>query len=296
MPAHHHIGRGGFAVARQDEERGAAGEERRVQAQVGGAAVAVALQVAVTPGLRLGQSLMRVAKRMRLFLDGQSEFNGLEHAFAPARREAARDERIWRLEGLKVPQKQPKRSRLWLNDGSCIRLRPEYPGHVWSYDFVEGRTHDGRKFRILSVIDEASRECVALPVARRLRSEDVLAALAELFVTRGPPAHIRSDNGPEFIATAVQEWLARVGVKTLYITPGSPWENGYCESFNGSLRDELLDGEIFYSLAEAKILIEAWRRHYNTIRPHSSLGYQPPPHPSGFVAQFLSLKAPDRTN
>jgi len=187
-----------------------------------------------------------------------------------------RAERIWRLEGLKVPQKHPKRSRLWLNDGSCIRLRPEYPGHVWSYDFVEGRTHDGRKFRILSVIDEASRECVALPVARRLRSEDVLAALAELFVTRGPPAHIRSDNGSEFIATAVQEWLARVGVKTLYITPGSPWENGYCESFNGSLRDELLDGEIFYSLAEAKILIEAWRRHYNTIRPHSSLGYQPP--------------------
>ena len=107
-----------------------------------------------------------------------------------------RVERIWRREGLKVPQKQPKRGRLWLNDGSCIRLRPEYPGHVWSYDFVEGRTHDGRKFRILSIIDEASRECLALPVARRLRSEDVLAALAELFVTRGPPAHIRSDNGP----------------------------------------------------------------------------------------------------
>ncbi|AZI35202.1 IS3 family transposase [Caenibius tardaugens NBRC 16725] len=187
-----------------------------------------------------------------------------------------RVERIWRREGLKVPQKQPKRGRLWLNDGSCIRLRPEYPGHVWSYDFVEGRTHDGRKFRILSIIDEASRECLALPVARRLRSEDVLAALAELFVTRGPPAHIRSDNGPEFIANAVQQWLARIGVKTLYITPGSPWENGYCESFNGSMRDELLNGEIFYTLAEAEILIEAWRRHYNTVRPHSSLGYRPP--------------------
>lgn len=117
---------------------------------------------------------------------------------------------------------------------------------------------------------------MALPVARKLKSDDVLAALAELFVTRGPPAHIRSDNGPEFIATAVQEWLAKFGVKTLYITPGSPWENGYCESFNGSLRDELLNGEIFYSLAEARILIEAWRRHYNTIRPHSSLGYRPP--------------------
>ncbi|HWW59338.1 MAG TPA: IS3 family transposase [Sphingopyxis sp.] len=187
-----------------------------------------------------------------------------------------RVERIWRREGLKVPQRQPKRGRLWLNDGSCIRLRPEYPGHVWSYDFVEGRTHDGRKYRILSIIDEASRECLALPVARKLKSDDVLAALAELFVTRGPPAHIRSDNGPEFIATAVQQWLAQIGVKTLYITPGSPWENGYCESFNGSLRDELLNGEIFYSLAEARILIEAWRRHYNTVRPHSSLGYRPP--------------------
>lgn len=187
-----------------------------------------------------------------------------------------RVERIWRREGLKVPQRQPKRGRLWLNDGSCIRLRPEYPGHVWSYDFVEGRTHDGRKYRILSIIDEASRECLALPVARKLRSDDVLAALADLFVTRGPPAHIRSDNGPEFIATAVQQWLAQIGVKTLYITPGSPWENGYCESFNGSLRDELLNGEIFYSLAEARILIEAWRRHYNTVRPHSSLGYRPP--------------------
>jgi transposase InsO family protein len=187
-----------------------------------------------------------------------------------------RVERIWRREGLKVPQRQPKRGRLWLNDGSCIRLRPEYPGHVWAYDFVEGRTHDGRKFRILAIIDEASRECMALLVARRIRSPDVLAILADLFVIHGPPAHIRSDNGPEFVATAVKGWLAQIGVQTLYITPGSPWENGYCESFNGSLRDELLNGEIFYSLAEAQILIEAWRRHYNTVRPHSSLGYRPP--------------------
>lgn len=134
-----------------------------------------------------------------------------------------RVERIWRREGLKVPQKQPKRSRLWLNEGSCIRLRPEYPGHVWSYDFVEGRTHDRRKVRIISIIDEAIRECLALPTARRLKSEDVLSVLAELFVTRGPPAHIRSDNGPEFIAKAVQSWLASVGVQTLYITPSSPW-------------------------------------------------------------------------
>jgi putative transposase len=187
-----------------------------------------------------------------------------------------RVERIWRREGLKVPQKQPKRGRLWLNDGSCIRLRPEYPGHVWAYDFVEGRTHDGRKFRILTIIDEASRECLALIVARQLRHEDVLAALADLFIARGPPANIRSDNGSEFIATAVQKWLAQIGVTTLYIAPGSPWENGYNESFNGSLRDELLNGEIFYSLTEARILIEAWRRHYNTVRPHSSLGYRAP--------------------
>ena len=165
-----------------------------------------------------------------------------------------RVERIWRREGLKVPQRQPKRGRLWLNDGSCIRLRPEYPGHVWAYDFVEGRTHDGRKFRILTIIDEASRECLALIVARQLKHEDVLAALADLFISRGPPAHIRSDNGSEFIATAVQKWLGQIGVKTLYIAPGSPWENGYNESFNGSLRDELLNGEIFYSLREAQIV------------------------------------------
>lgn len=130
--------------------------------------------------------------------------------------------------------------------------------------------------RILTIIDEASRECLALIVARQLKHDDVLAALADLFVSRGPPAHIRSDNGSEFIATAVQKWLGQNGVKTLYITPGSPWENGDNESFNGSLRDELLNGEILYSLAEDRVLIGAWRRHYNTVRPHSSLGYRPP--------------------
>ena len=178
--------------------------------------------------------------------------------------------------GAKVPQKQPKRGRLWLNDGSCIRLRPEYPGHVWAYDFVESRTHDGRKFRILTIIDEASRECLALIVGRRLRHEDVLAALAELFIARGPPGNIRSDNGSEFIATAVQKWLAQFSVKTLYIIPASPWENCYNGSFNGSHRDEPLNREIFYTLTEARVLIEAWRRHYNTVRPHSSLDYRPP--------------------
>ena len=184
--------------------------------------------------------------------------------------------RIWRREGLKVPMKQPKRGRLWLNDGSCIRLRPQHKGHVWSYDFVQDRTHDGKVFRMLCVIDECTRECLAIRVERRLNSKIVEEVLFELFLQHGPPEHIRSDNGPEFIAKALREWLGRIGVKTLYITPASPWENGYCESFNSKLRDELLAREIFYDLREAKALIEGWRYHYNTARPHSSLGYKPP--------------------
>jgi putative transposase len=187
-----------------------------------------------------------------------------------------RVERIWRREGLKVPARQPKRGRLWFNDGSCIRLRPEHPNHVWSYDFVEDRTHDGRKYRMLNVIDEFTRECIAIRVNRKLKAVDVIDVLSDLFILRGVPSHIRSDNGPEFIAKALRDWIAAVGAKTAYIMPGSPWENGYCESFNSKLRDELLNGEIFYTLKEAKIIIEQWRRHYNTIRPHSSLGYKPP--------------------
>ena len=159
-----------------------------------------------------------------------------------------RVERIWRREGLKVPAKQPKRGRLWLNDGSCIRLRPEHPNHVWSYDFVEDRTHDGRKFRMLNVIDEFTHECLAIRVARKLKAIDVIDVLSDLFILRGVPGHIRSDNGPEFVAKAVQDWITAVGAKTAYIAPGSPWENGYVESFNARLRDELLDGEIFYTL------------------------------------------------
>lgn len=155
-------------------------------------------------------------------------------------------ERIWRREGLKVPQRQPKRRRLWLNDGSCVRLRPEYPNHVWSYDFVEDRTHNGRKFRMLSVIDEFTRECLAIRIGRRLRSSDVIDVLSDLFILRGVPGHVRSDNGPEFAARAVRDWIAAVGARTAFIEPGSPWENGYCESFNAKLRDELLNGEIFY--------------------------------------------------
>ena len=187
-----------------------------------------------------------------------------------------RVQRIWRREGLKVPQKQPKRGRLWLNDGSCVRLRAERANHVWSYDFVEDRTHDRRKFRMLCVIDEFTREALAIRVKRRLNSTDVLETLADLMILRGPPADGRSDNGPEFIAIALRAWIAAVGSQTVYIEPGSPWENGYCESFNSKLRDELLNGEMFFSLAEAQVMIEAWRRHFNTVRPHSSLNYQPP--------------------
>jgi len=187
-----------------------------------------------------------------------------------------RVERIWRQEGLKVPQRQPKRRRLWLNDGSCIRLRPLRRDHVWSYDFVMIRTSDGRAVRILVIIDEYTRECLKIVVARRLNSTDVLEALWELFLSRGVPEHIRSDNGPEFAAKSVRNWLERVGVKTLFIEPGSPWENGYVESFNGKMRDELLNREEFETLLEAKVLIERWRREYNQVRPHSSLNYLPP--------------------
>jgi len=187
-----------------------------------------------------------------------------------------RVERIWRQEGLKVPQKQPKRKRLWLADGSAVRLRPTHKDHVWAYDFVFTRTHDGRLLKLLTMVDEYTRECLTIDVARSMTSEHLLSRLAELMVYRGVPDHIRSDNGPEFTAHAVRDWLARVGVKTLFIEPGSPWENGYCESFNGKLRDELLNREIFYTVREAQVVIGNWRREYNTVRPHSSLGYRPP--------------------
>ena len=187
-----------------------------------------------------------------------------------------RVERIWRQEGLKVPAKQPKRGQLWLNDGSIVRLKPAFPKHVWSYDFMHDRTHNGVPFRILNVIDEYTRECLTVKVARRMTHKDVLEVLLDLFLEQGVPVHIRSDNGSEFIAQRVRRFLSRLDVKPLFIEPGSPWENGYIESFNGKMRDELLSREIFYSLKEAQILIEMWRMHYNTVRPHSSLGYRPP--------------------
>jgi transposase InsO family protein len=199
-----------------------------------------------------------------------------------------RVERIWRQEGLKMPKKQPKRGRLWLNDSSCIRLRPEHKNHVWSYDFVTARTADGRAFKMLTIIDEYTRECLAILVERRLTSVDVIDKLYELFLFRGVPEHIRSDNGPEFTAKAICQWLGRMGVKTLFIEPGSPWENGYIESFNGKLRDELLNREIFTTLTEAKVLIADWRKEYNQVRPHSAKGYKPPA-PEDKMLETLTL-------
>lgn len=194
-----------------------------------------------------------------------------------------RVERIWRREGLKVPMKQPKRSRLWFNDGSCVRLRPERANHVWSYDFVHHRTHDGRAFRTLNVIDEFTRECLAIRVKRKLNALDVVDTLTDLFIIRGVPDFVRSDNGPEFVAQSVRDWIDAVGARGAFIEPGSPWENGYVESFNARFRDELLNGEVFFTLQEAQILIEDWRTHYNTVRPHSALGYRPPA-PESLVA------------
>jgi transposase InsO family protein len=206
---------------------------------------------------------------------------------------AKRVQRIWRAEGLKVPARQPKRGRLWLADGSCVRLRPSHRNHVWSYDFVFERTSDGRVIKLLCVIDEFSRECLAIRVGRTFTASDVLYALADLFLTYGIPEHIRSDNGPEFIATAVRSWLADLSVTTLFIEPGSPWENGYVESFNGKLRDELLNREVFHTLEEAQILTGWWRREYNHLRPHSSLGGRPPAPQTVLPAEFsLAQYAP----
>ena len=202
-----------------------------------------------------------------------------------------RVQRIWRREGLKVPQKQRSRRRLWRNDGSCVRLRPERPNQVWSYDFVSDRTEEGRKLRILTLLDEYTRECLALPVRRRMGCRQVIETLSEVMLWRGIPEHIRSDNGPEFIARELRQWLSNLGTGTLYIEAGSPWENGYCESFNGKLRDECLNGEIFYSLKEAQIVIGQWRQQYNTVRPHSALGYRSPA-PGAYSPVWMPVSQP----
>ncbi len=185
--------------------------------------------------------------------------------------------RLWREEGLKVPNKQRKRRRLsGTSENGCTRRRAEHKDHVWSYDFVMDATEDGRRLKMMPVVDEYTRECLALEVERSITAEDVVRTLAALFEERGEPAFIRSDNGPEFIAVAVKRWLAASRVKTLYIEPGSPWENAYAETFISRFGDELLKREEFSSLLEAKVLVEEYRNHYNHQRPHSALGYRTP--------------------
>ncbi len=189
--------------------------------------------------------------------------------------------RLWRQQGLKVPRRRTKKRRLGSSKNGCIRLRPEHRNHVWAWDFIHDRTQDGRSLKWLTVVDEYTRECLALEVGRRMPSRDVIARLTAMMKCRGAPRHMRSDNGPEFIAQAIRKWLSEAGVATLYIEPGAPWENGYAESFNSKVRDELLAREEFTSLLEARVLGRQWREDYNTRRPHSSLGYQTP---SAFAA------------
>lgn len=187
-----------------------------------------------------------------------------------------RVERIWREQGLRVPKKQPKKKRLFLNDGSVVRLRAEHPNHVWSYDFVEDQLTNGKRLRWLNIIDEYTRECLVSIPASSWRGSAVIEVLSSIMAFRSAPEYIRSDNGPEFVAKKLRNWLEAVNVQTAYIEPGSPWENGYVESFNSRMRDEFLNITLFDTFKEAKLLTRMWVNEYNTVRPHSSLGYKPP--------------------
>lgn len=206
--------------------------------------------------------------------------------------------RLWKREKMQVPRKQHRRRRIWGgSENSCVRHRAAHKDHVWSYDFLSERTEDGRQLRLLAVIDEYTRECLAIEVARSFTSQDVIGVLQYLFAVRGAPQHIRSDNGPEFVSKAVCRWLDRADVKTLFIAKGSPWENGYVESFNGKLRDELLNRELFLSLEEARWVIDRWRLDYNHHRLHSALDYQTP---AAFAAGcvlpgFATLNPPEHS-
>jgi len=184
--------------------------------------------------------------------------------------------RLWRREGLKVPPKKRKRRRLGTSANGCHRRQAEHRDHVWAWDFVFDRTTSGSTLKWLSVVDEYTRECLALKVDRSITSEDVIDTLAELFAMRGVPKCIRSDNGPEFVARAIRQWTEQLAIEILYIEPGSPWQNGYAESFHSRLRDEFLATEVFESVAAARKLTQAWRDDYNHHRPHSSLGYEAP--------------------
>lgn len=185
--------------------------------------------------------------------------------------------RLWRLEGLQVPRKQRKKRHYdGGSENACHRKKPEYYNHVWSYDFVTERLENGSRVKMLVVIDEFTRECLVLDVAKHFGGDDVVEVLRYLFAVRGCPKYIRSDNGPEFVSKAVQKWLEYSGVDTLYVAPGSPWENGYVESFNSRLRDELLNRELFLHIDELRYVAERWRMDYNHCRPHSSLDYMAP--------------------
>lgn len=200
--------------------------------------------------------------------------------------------RLWKREGLKVPVKQCKKRRLGTHDNGIVRRRASHKDHVWAWDFIHDRTEDGRTLKWLSIVDEHTRECLALECRRSFVSGDVIDVLRELFILRGVPKHVRSGNGPEFIAKAIRAWMESANVQTLYIAPGSPWENGYAESFHGRLRDELLEGELFTCLAEAKMLSEQWRLEYNHRRPHSSLGYVTPASFAAAPAAEAAVGAP----
>ena len=184
--------------------------------------------------------------------------------------------RVWREAGLRVPQRQRKRRQLGHSDNGIVRHRPEYENHVWTYDFIADQTEDGRRLKLLVVMDEFTRQVLTIRCSRSCTGPDVVNTLGKLFRLHGVPEHIRSDNGPEFIAKAVRSFLKQLGVGTLFIQPGAPWENAYIESFNSRFRDEFLDRELFQNLKEVQLLAEPWRIEYNTIRPHSSLGQLPP--------------------
>lgn len=185
-------------------------------------------------------------------------------------------ERLWREEGLQLPHRHKKHKRLYHKDSSVIRLRPTHPNHVWSIDFVHDKLSNGRPYKMLTVLDEYTRQALSIAVRTRMGSAEVLEELYPLLLKHGKPTYIRSDNGPEFIAEALQTWLTRVGVKLIQIYPGSPWENGYNERFNGTLRHEVLNAEWFTTTEQAQIVINRWLRQYNHVRPHQALGMRPP--------------------
>jgi putative transposase len=225
---------------------------------------------------------------------------GYRRVWALLRREGwrvnrKRVHRLWRQQGLKVPRKQRKKRRLGSSANSCVRRPAEHKDHVWAWDFLHDRTSDGRSLKWFTLVDEYTRECLALEVDRGMTAKAVSAVLAGVVRGRGAPAHIRSDNGPEFIAKAIRAWMANAGLETLYIAPGAPWENGYAESFNSKVRDELLNAEEFGSVLEAKVLAKEWKRDYNHVRPHSSLGYRTPAEYGAMVprADSAALRRPE---